>query len=200
MNKQGNIENLKPHWNKPGQFPANIPREAVKKKRMTYGSAFKRMSKITADEVFEKLGIPAPKRISGDKKKVRDIIVAGIMAKAMSGNLQAAEMVVERTDGKAVQPVEMLGEGNGNLVDFQDLPLELRVEVLRQMLADAKKELEEQRNQEIKIVSQNEPEVLDAEISGEEFGAEDQGGVICDSGSDVGDGIEAGGFVAICEV
>jgi hypothetical protein len=222
MNKNGTAKQLKPWQNKPGQFPANIPRESVHKKRLSFNHTIRKMAGKTAADIFDNLGIPMPKRLmlkkcieiktsdpeiviamlkekTGAKEielaenghikihdkidfvpKIcrliigggfdlwmirvapevsnKDLIVCGVYAKAISGNLAAAEFITDRVDGKPVQPVEMVGDDR-NLVAVEELGLELRVEILRQMLADAEGELEDKRSGNMKIVS----EVEDAE-------------------------------------
>lgn len=199
MNKQGNVENLRAHQNKPGQFPSNIPREAVHKKRLSLNHTLRRMLKDSPQKVFEYLGVDPPKRLSGDDKQTHKAVVAALLAKAMSGNTNAINVVLERIEGKAVQPIEMSGPDDKNLVAVEELPLELRVEILRQMLADAEGELEAQRENEIKVVSKGDVEVaIDAELAG--FGGSEEVCAVCDGGQGAGEGLEAGEGVAVSEV
>jgi len=103
MNKQGNVENLRPHQNKPGQFPLNIPREAVHKKRLSLNHTLRRMLKDSPEKVFEYLGMPAPQRLTGEDKKTHEAIIAALLTKAMAGKTDAINVVLERIEGKAVQ-------------------------------------------------------------------------------------------------
>ena len=260
MNKNGTAKQLKPWQNKPGQFPANIPRESVHKKRLSFNHTIRKMAGKTAADIFDNLGMPMPKRLMLKKcieikasdpeivaamlkektgaKEVevtenghikihdkidfvpkicrliigggfdlwmirvapevsnKDLIVCGVYAKAISGNLAAAEFITDRVDGKPVQPVEMVGEDNRGVMDFMDLPLELRAEILRQLLAEAENELAAQKDQEIKVVSGKETEVVsDAEIADPGAG-EVEACIVCDSGSDACEYLEDGGIVS----
>ena len=202
MNKQGNVENLRPHQNKPGQFPLNIPREAVHKKRLSLNHTLRRMLKDSPEKVFEYLGMPAPQRLTGEDKKTHEAIIAALLTKAMAGKTDAITVVLERIEGKAVQPIEMSGADDKNLVAVEELPLELRVEILRQMLADAERDLEAQREQEIKVVSKGDVEVaVDAELA--DYGGSEEVCVVCGEsygGQDIGYPFEAGAFIAGPEV
>ena len=226
MNKQGNVENLRPHQNKPGQFPLNIPREAVHKKRLSLNHTLRRMLKDSPEKVFEYLGMDPPKRLAGEDKQTHKAVVAALLAKAMSGNTNAINVVLERIEGKAVQPIEMSGPDDKNLVAVEELPLELRVEILRQMLADAERELDDQREQQIKVVSKGDVEVEDGKIiqgeiqpelyddswvcaydGGEgdgnlqqEFGTAEALDTISDGGQGAGGDAEAGAFISGPEV
>jgi hypothetical protein len=165
------------------------------------------MLKDSPEKVFEYLGMPAPKRLTGEDKQTHKAIIAALLAKAMSGKTDAINVVLERIEGKAVQPMEMIGDDQGNLVDAMDLPLELRVEVLRNMLADAERELAIQRDQEMKVVNAKEDIDVKAVVDGKRAQSGDEGlpglgeiGVVPDSGQDAGADFEAGEVVTEPEV
>jgi hypothetical protein len=164
VNKAGNFEHIKQYCNKPGQPPANIPKEALHKKRFSMNHMLRRMLKQSPEKVFEYLGIPAPKRLTGDDKQTLKTIIATLLTKAMSGKTDAINVVFERLEGKAKQPIEMSGSGGSSLVSVMELPLELRIEILKQMLADAERELAEKSVNEIKVVDANVVEEVEEDV------------------------------------
>lgn len=196
MNKGGNFDSIKQYCNKPGQPPANIPKEALHKKRFSLNHILRRMLKESPEKVFEYLGLPAPQRLTGEDKKTHEAIIAALLTKAMAGKTDAINVVLERIEGKAVQPIEMSGADDKNLVAVEELPLELRVEILRQMLADAEGELEAQRENEIKVVSKGDVEVAaNAELA--DPGGSEEVCAVCDGGQGLGGDAEAGEAVVV---
>jgi hypothetical protein len=189
MNKGGNFESIRPFMNKPGQPPANIPKEALHRKRFSLNHMLRRMLKEPPDKVFEYLGLPVPQRLTGEDKQAHKTILAALLAKAMAGKIDAINVVLERVEGKAVQPVDMnSGDGRG-LVNAGDLPPELRVEILKQMLAEAEEEIKLNSEQEIKIVeAENEP---GKSIEGNEpqAGADGDGGQIDGGDAEEGESV-----------
>ena len=140
-NNQNSLANLKP--NKPGQPPANIPPEKMGKRGPSIKSLLKRALKMAPEDLEKYYGFEIPARYKGKDKEIKEFIVARVIHLAMAGKMDAVNTVFDRLEGKPNQPVSMQGGSNSDLVSSSELPPELRIELARQMIEEAQREIED---------------------------------------------------------
>lgn len=99
-----------------------------------WSTVFREILALPLAEVEAFIGDELPERYRNRANQA--IIAMKIMTKAMDGDLQAADRIMDRMDGKPKETVAMEQQDGVNL---NDLPPELRREVLQEMLQECKK-------------------------------------------------------------
>ena len=132
--------NLKP--NKPGQPPANIPRNRMGGPGIPrLKAALDKALKMSPEALEKNYGFKIPEDIKGKKKQLADFLAARLIHLGLAGKVPAIVEIYDRVLGKANQPFTFNEGGNADLVSSEELPPELRIELAREMIAQAEAEI-----------------------------------------------------------
>jgi hypothetical protein len=133
--KKTGLKNLRPPW-KPGEA---VPGAGRPKGVKAWATVFKELLEMTPLEIKKSTGFEVPQNIA--KNKLQYAIAMRAIESALKGDMRALEAITDRMDGKPGQPITVNKGENENLLPASDMPPQLRIELAREMIAEAEAEI-----------------------------------------------------------
>lgn len=119
------LKNLKPIEKGSHALPGSGRPKGVK----TWATVFREILALPPEDIEEFIGKRLPEHLR--RRANQELIALQIMTKALSGDLQAADRLMDRMDGR---PKETMAVEQPEGVDINSLPTELRKELLTELL------------------------------------------------------------------
>jgi hypothetical protein len=105
----------------------------------TFQVVFRKFYRMTPKQIEKATGIKIKTDLKG--KTVQDIMAAKAIADVLNGDTRMFVEMMNRTDGMSNQMIDLVSH-DADLVALESLPPELRIEILNEMIEEAKAEME----------------------------------------------------------